>query len=166
MQDVPSAVLALRLSTANLQLTLHLGKREMFGGGGGETGHSRWTKLGVQLDVKPRTRDLTRDGDRKPASAFLIRITPQQRKKIELVDLKWVPLPMGVSSSMKATAAAQGETLRQHNLTAHDLQDQNSRAILLPHFNYSEKATWCPRPSKAACFSLFDPDTTHETSPN
>ncbi|TFB01708.1 hypothetical protein CCMA1212_006416 [Trichoderma ghanense] len=164
-EDVPSAVLALQLGAANLQLTLPLDRGSSLVGDDG-TGEGRWTKPGVQLDAEPRAKALTTN-IRKPASASVVRTAAQQRQRTAVEDLEWVPLPKNASSSMTTTAlvVASDEALPRHNITAQGLQHQDTDMVILPHVPHDEKTTWCPWPSKAACFALFDADWHNETSP-
>ncbi|KAL7806055.1 hypothetical protein V8C26DRAFT_417005 [Trichoderma gracile] len=166
VDDVPSAVLALQLSAANLQLTLPLDKGGQFSGDDGND-DNRWTTPGVQLDADPRAKALAAS-IRKPASALTVRTAVKQRQKTAVEALQWVPLPTNASSSMTTTtlAVASDEALPQHNITAEGLLHQDSDMVILPHVPHDEKTTWCPWPSKAACFSLFDADLHNETSPD
>ncbi|PTB63055.1 hypothetical protein BBK36DRAFT_1127295 [Trichoderma citrinoviride] len=164
--DVPSAVLALQLSTANLQLTLSLDKGD-WSSGNDSNDDNRWTKPGVQLDAEPRAKALP-TGIRKPASVSTARTAVQHRQRTPVKHLEWVALPTNPSPSMAATTmvVALEETLPRHNITAQGLHHQDTDMVILPHITHAEKTTWCPWPSKAACFSLFDPDLRQETSPD
>ncbi|KAK1243295.1 hypothetical protein MKX07_003923 [Trichoderma sp. CBMAI-0711] len=166
VDDVPSAVLALQLGAANLQLTLPLDKGGQLSGDDGND-DNRWTTPGVQLDAEPRAKALT-TSIRKPASASVVRTAVKQRQKTAVGNLEWVPLPTNASSSMttKTLAIASDEALPQHNITAQGLQHQDTNMVILPHVPHDEKTSWCPWPSKAACFSLFDADLHNETSPD